>query len=277
MNLQEKIKNILKEETNQVSDFKIKSIKVIDGKNEWSDSKTKLIHMVLDIGKYEQKPSNKIPEFYERIKKYIPSLKTHRCSEGKPGGFLNRIKEGTWMGHIIEHVALELQTLAGMNTGWGRTRMVKGEKGIYNVVFNYTNEECGKLAAKEAVNVIKDIINGNNPQIEKIIKKLKPMTKKLNESKEKKELPPFIKRRFTENQLDFEFYDAIEYAKKIISRNEITLDHYINITISVLMDNLHSTLMDTLPQDVQWYDMVENVLKDYYRDEIKKEYKSMMK
>jgi cyanophycin synthetase len=91
------------------------------------------------------------------------------------------------MGHIIEHVALELQTLAGMNTGWGRTRMIKGEKGMYNVVFNYTNEECGKLVAKEAVNVIKDIINGDDPQIEKIIKKLKPMTKKLNESKEKKE------------------------------------------------------------------------------------------
>jgi hypothetical protein len=109
------------------------------------------------------------------------------------------------------------------------------------------------------------------------ISRIQSMMGKINESKEKKELPPFIKRRFTENQLDFEFYDAIEYAKKIISRNEITLDHYINITISVLMDNLHSTLMDTLPQDVMWYEMVENVLKDYYRDEITKEYKSMMK
>ena len=278
MNLQEHIIRILNEETNQGSDFKIKSIKVIDGKNKWSDSKTKLIHMVLDIGKYEQKPSNKIPEFYERIKKYIPSLKTHRCSEGKPGGFLKRIKEGTWMGHIIEHIALELQTLAGMNTGWGRTRMVKGEKGIYNVVFNYTDKDCGKLAAKEAINVVKDIIDGNDPQIEKIIKKLKPMTKKLNESKEKRQLPNFLRRRFTENQLDSEFYDALDYAKSLLNnRTERTLENYIRITISVLMDNLHPTLIDTLPQDVMWYETVENVLKDYYRDEITKEYNSMNK
>ena len=160
--------------------MKIKSIKVIKGKNKWSKSKDKLIHMVLDLGEYEQKPSNKIEGFYERIKEYLPSLKSHRCSEGKPGGFLKRIKEGTWMGHIIEHVALELQTLAGYDTGWGRTRGVKGEKGVYNVVFNYEDEDKGKLAAKEAVNVVKDIINDKDPQIDKIVKKLK--TKTLKES-----------------------------------------------------------------------------------------------
>ena len=156
--------------------MKIKSIKVIKGKNKWSDSKEKLIHMVLDLGEYEQKPSNKIDGFYERIKKHLPSLKSHRCSIGKPGGFFQRIKEGTWMGHIIEHVALELQTLAGYDTGWGRTRGVKGQKGVYNVVFNFENEECGKLAAKEAFNVVNDIINDKDPQIDKIVKKLESKT-----------------------------------------------------------------------------------------------------
>jgi len=156
--------------------MKIKSIKVIKGKNKWSESKTKLIHMVLDLGEFEQKPSNKIDGFYERIKKHLPSLKSHRCSIGNPGGFFQRIKEGTWMGHIIEHVALELQTLAGYDTGWGRTRGVKGQKGVYNVVFNFENEECGKLAAKEAFNVVNDIINDKNPQIDKIVKKLESKT-----------------------------------------------------------------------------------------------------
>ena len=156
--------------------MKIKSIKVIKGKNKWSESKTKLIHMVLDLGEFEQKPSNKIDGFYERIKKHLPSLKSHRCSIGKPGGFFQRIKEGTWMGHIIEHVALELQTLAGYDTGWGRTRGVKGQKGVYNVVFNFENEECGKLAAKEAFNVVNDIINDKDPQIDKIVKKLESKT-----------------------------------------------------------------------------------------------------
>jgi hypothetical protein len=109
------------------------------------------------------------------------------------------------------------------------------------------------------------------------ISRMKSMMGTINESKEKKELPPFIKRRFTENELDSEFYDALEYAKKIISRYERNLEHYITITISVLMDNLHPTLMETLPQDVQWYETVENALKDYYRDEITREYKSMNK
>ena len=157
--------------------MKIKSINVINGKNKWSESKDKLIHMILDLGEFEEKPSDKIEGFYERIKEYLPSLKSHRCSEGKPGGFITRIKDGTWMGHIIEHVALELQTLAGMNTGWGRTRGVNGQKGVYNVVFNYENKDSGKLAAKEAFNVVTDIINDRNPQIDRIVKKLKPKRK----------------------------------------------------------------------------------------------------
>ena len=157
--------------------MKIKSINIINGKNKWSESKDKLIHMVLDLGVYENKPSDKIEGFYERIKEYLPSLKSHRCSEGKPGGFFKRIKEGTWMGHIIEHVALELQTLAGMDTGWGRTRGVKGQKGVYNVVFNYEDKDKGKLAAREAFNVVNDIIDNKNPQIDNIVKKLKPKRK----------------------------------------------------------------------------------------------------
>jgi hypothetical protein len=179
--------------------MKIKSIKVIKGKNRWSDSKDKLIHMVLDLGEFEEKPSNKIKGFYERIKKHLPSLKSHRCSEGKPGGFLNRIKEGTWMGHIIEHVALELQTLAGYDTGWGRTRGVKGQKGVYNVVFNYEDEECGKMAAKEAYNVVKDIINDKDPQIDNIVKKLKP----------KKQIRESIRRILNEESLKQTLLDEI--------------------------------------------------------------------
>jgi polyhydroxyalkanoate synthesis regulator phasin len=133
--------------------------------------------MILDLGEFEEKPSNKIEGFYERIKEHLPSLQSHRCSEGKPGGFFKRIKEGTWMGHIIEHVALELQTLAGMDTGWGRTRGVKGQKGVYNVVFNYVDKDKGKLAAREAFNVVTDIINDRDPQIDNIVKKLKPKRK----------------------------------------------------------------------------------------------------
>ena len=72
---------------------------------------------------------NKIDGFLERLQKMIPSMKTHRCSKDYEGGFYDRMKEGTWMGHVIEHIALEIQSLAGMEVGFGRTRGT-GKTGI---------------------------------------------------------------------------------------------------------------------------------------------------
>ncbi len=86
----------------------------------------------------------------------MPSLVSHGCSYGEEGGFLKRVQEGTWAGHAIEHFALELQTLAGMDTGYGRTRET-GEKGIYNVVFSYVEEEVGRFAARSAVRLWLDL------------------------------------------------------------------------------------------------------------------------
>jgi len=107
------------------------------------------------------------------------------------------------------------------------------------------------------------------------ISRIQSMMGTINESKEKKELAPFIKRRFTEDELDSEFYDALEYVKQMFKRyseEQKTLENYTVLTIAVLIDNLHAMLTDRLPQDVQWYETVENALKDYYRDEITKEY-----
>ena len=130
--------------------MEILEIRILRGPNYWSGYWKKLIIMRLDIGDYEQKPSNKIKGFYDRMIEVMPSLKSHGCSYGEEGGFLRRVKEGTWAGHIIEHFALEYQTLAGMDTGYGRTRET-GETGIYNVVFSYHEEEVGRYAAKAAV------------------------------------------------------------------------------------------------------------------------------
>ncbi len=130
----------------------ILEIRTLRGPNYWSGYWKKLIIMRLDIGAYEKKPSNKLKGFYERMIEVMPSLEAHGCSYGEPGGFLKRVTEGTWAGHIIEHFALELQTLAGMDTGYGRTRET-GEKGIYNVVFSYHEEEVGRYAAKVAIRI----------------------------------------------------------------------------------------------------------------------------
>lgn len=129
------------------------------GPNYWSISRHKLIVMVLDLGELEEMPSNKIKGFKERLEKLLPSLYEHTCSVGTPGGFLERVEEGTWMGHIVEHVALEIQTLAGMDVGFGRTRGY-GEKGVYNVVFSYMEEAVGRYAAKAAVRICEALIKG---------------------------------------------------------------------------------------------------------------------
>jgi len=101
--------------------MKVVEIKVLRGPNYWSVRRPRLIEMKLDL-EMEQKPSNKIKGFADRLQNLLSGLYEHQCSEGVPGGFLSRLKKGTWMGHIIEHVALELQTIAGMDMGFGRTR-----------------------------------------------------------------------------------------------------------------------------------------------------------
>ena len=139
--------------------MKIVSINALKGPNYWSVRRNKLIVMVLDLQEMEELPSNKVDGFYERITTMFPTMYEHRCSVGTPGGFFERMKEGTWMGHIIEHIALELQTLAGMDVGFGRTRGY-GEEGVYNVVFAYLEESVGRYTAKKSVEICQALIKG---------------------------------------------------------------------------------------------------------------------
>ena len=134
----------------------IAEIKILKGPNYWSVRRNKLIQMKLDLEEMEQRPSNLIPGFKDRLATMFPSMFAHRCSVGAPGGFFERVAEGTWMGHVIEHVALEMQTLAGMDTGFGRTRGT-GKEGEYYVVFSYMEEDAGVFAARAAVRVVQAI------------------------------------------------------------------------------------------------------------------------
>ena len=130
----------------------ILEIRTLRGPNYWSGYWKKLIIMRLDIGDYEDRPTDKIDGFYDRMVGLMPTLDIHGCSYKEEGGFLRRVREGTWAGHVIEHFALEMQTLAGMDTGYGRTRETD-ERGIYNVVFSYVEEECGRYAGRAATRV----------------------------------------------------------------------------------------------------------------------------
>ncbi|MGI0493266.1 cyanophycin synthetase [Alkalinema pantanalense CENA528] len=146
--------------------MKILKTQTLRGPNYWSIRHGQLIVVRLDLEDLADRASDDIPGFYDGLVKALPSLEEHFCSPGCRGGFLSRVRQGTMMGHIVEHVALELQTLAGMSVGFGRTRET-ATPGIYQVVFQYENERAGRYAARAAVRLCSSIIEtGRYPQAE---------------------------------------------------------------------------------------------------------------
>lgn len=127
--------------------IEILSVKHLKGPNMWTYYP--VIEAWIDIGDLEDYPSNLIPGFYDRLVKALPSLQEHRCSYGEPGGFLKRVEEGTWPAHILEHLTLELQNLAGIPGGFGKAR--DGDRrGVYKVMVSANNEEVTLTALKHA-------------------------------------------------------------------------------------------------------------------------------
>ena len=112
-------------------DIKFLEIRHLRGPNIWTYRP--VLEAIVDIGELEDCPSNTIPGFVDRLKALLPSLIEHRCSYGERGGFLRRVQEGTWPAHILEHVTLELQNLAGMPGGFGKARETS-TRGVYRVV-----------------------------------------------------------------------------------------------------------------------------------------------
>jgi cyanophycin synthetase len=158
--------------------MKILKIQALRGPNIWSVYRKKVIQMRLDLEEMEDYPTNKIDGFRQRIEALIPSLVTHRCSEGVRGGLFIRIDDGTWMGHVIEHIALEIQTLAGMETGYGRTRETK-TPGTYNVVFSYIEENVGLYAAEASVRIAEALIKGEEYDLEADIQKMREIRERV--------------------------------------------------------------------------------------------------
>jgi cyanophycin synthetase len=115
------------------------------------------MRLTVDLGPLEQHSSAQIPGFVEGLLKMIPTLQSHGCSYGTEGGFVRRLHEGTWMGHILEHVALELQCLAGTEVTFGKTRTT-GEEGIYDIVYEYAEPRVGEAAGKLAMRLLHHLI-----------------------------------------------------------------------------------------------------------------------
>lgn len=130
------------------------------------------IFMRLDIGELEETPSDLVPGIVERTSALLPTLQEHRCSVGRPGGFLERLARGTWAGHVVEHVAIELQNLIGFSVGYGKT-VDSYDPGIYNVVYRYRDEACGLAAGIEAVDLVERLFAGEAIDMPAIIDRLR--------------------------------------------------------------------------------------------------------
>ncbi|MBF1164037.1 MAG: cyanophycin synthetase, partial [Dechloromonas agitata] len=126
----------------------------------------------IDIGELEDYPSDKIPGLYDRLAAWLPGLIEHRCNYDERGGFLRRLKEGTWTGHILEHVVLELMTLAGLPDGFGRTRETT-TRGVYKLVVSNFHEECTRLALELGRELVLAAIHDDPFDIAEAIKPLR--------------------------------------------------------------------------------------------------------
>jgi len=141
---------------NKKNDIKFLRVTHLRGPNIWTYRP--VIEAWLDIGELEDFPSNTLPGFTERLTAWLPGLVEHRCGVGSRGGFLERLRDGTWAGHILEHIVLELQNMAGMKTGFGKTRST-GQRGVYKMAFRTRDEIVGRAALEAGHRLIMAAIN----------------------------------------------------------------------------------------------------------------------
>src|SRR5690606_15239054 len=137
---------------------KILERRVLRGPNIWSPRPA--YWLVVDLEDLYDIPSSAVPGFTAKLTRLIPSLSEHRCSLGYRGGFVERLHEGTYMAHILEHTLIELQCRAGVDVGFGKAREVKGKPGLYNVVFSYKLEKVVEEAIPVGVKLIETLARG---------------------------------------------------------------------------------------------------------------------
>ncbi|MCX7693433.1 MAG: acetate--CoA ligase family protein, partial [Tepidimonas taiwanensis] len=130
------------------------------------------IEALIDIGELEDSPSNTIPGLYERLTAWLPGLVEHHCGVGERGGFLLRLREGTWPGHIMEHIAIELLNLAGMATSFGQTRSTS-RRGVYKLVIRARQEEVARQALLDARDLLMAAIDDQPYDVAAAVKRLK--------------------------------------------------------------------------------------------------------
>ncbi len=133
-----------------------------------------VVKIVVDLGIYDDIPTSELPGFSNGLTNLLPGLMKHQCSTGYAGGFAERLKEGTYLAHVIEHVALELQSMLGYDLSYGKARKAS-EKGHYNIIYAYRNEFAGLESGKLAVELITALLDGKRFSVEERIEQIKKL------------------------------------------------------------------------------------------------------
>ncbi len=137
-------------------DMRLLRVRYLRGPNIWTYRP--VLEVWLDLGALEDHPSNRIDGFTDRLTRLLPALIEHHCGVGERGGFIQRLTEGTWSGHVLEHVVIELLNLAGMPTGFGQTRSTS-QHGVYRMVFRARDEQVARVALAEGHRLLMSAIN----------------------------------------------------------------------------------------------------------------------
>lgn len=176
--------------------MRIESVQAIDGPN--IHSHRPVVIMRVDLGDYAETETTQLGDaFIDRLLNHLPGLREHCCSLGKPGGFVKRLKQGTYLGHVIEHAALELQALAGIGTVYGKTRYA-GRRGVYNVIFEYQAKQAAIYAARAAFRLVNSLLKSHDFPVAEEVQKIReiaaetelgPSTRAICEAARKRGIP----------------------------------------------------------------------------------------
>ncbi|HVJ49885.1 cyanophycin synthetase [Desulfitobacterium sp.] len=151
--------------------MEIKSIRAIQGANVYSYRP--IIRTVVDLQEWAERESKTLGDFNSRLIQILPTLYEHYCSRGKPGGFIERLQEGTLIGHVIEHVTIELLTLTGQTIPYGKTMSILEYPGEYEIIFNYDSLEAGIEGFKQGFEVVEQLLAGELPDIQTSLERIR--------------------------------------------------------------------------------------------------------
>ncbi|MGZ9057966.1 MAG: cyanophycin synthetase, partial [Burkholderiaceae bacterium] len=146
--------------------MKIRQIRALEGPNLFHHQP--VLSMLLDLGDLHGRSSDQMPGFVARLLDALPSLHLHGCSTGKPGGFVARLHRGTYLGHIVEHVALALSVDAGIDVSYGKTVSTDHER-VYRVVVRFRNEAGMRYLLEAAVGLVDALIAGTPVRVDEIV------------------------------------------------------------------------------------------------------------